>query len=87
VHCSLTMVVFLDLYTPLLYAYQIKNLPAPPKSEQEENVIRNTLSAIGVAYSHLNDDVLVPSHIEAERTRRILVSDFFLLRRDDLLAL
>lgn len=54
---------------------------APPPSKKEEDVIRNTLNAIGVAYSHLNDDVLVPSHIEAERTRRILVR--IVLTRDE----
>jgi hypothetical protein len=52
----------------------MKLLTAPPPNEQEENLIRKTLNAIGVAYSHLNDDVLVPSHIEEERTRRILAS-------------
>jgi len=42
-----------------------------PKSEQD--VIQKTLNAIGVTYSHMNDDILVPSRIEAERTKQTLI--------------
>ena len=63
------LVSLLSVSCPLLI-----NFTAPPLSKKEDDVIRNTLGAIGVAYSHLNDDILVPSHIEEERTRRILVS-------------
>ncbi|KAH7882176.1 P-loop containing nucleoside triphosphate hydrolase protein, partial [Phlebopus sp. FC_14] len=38
----------------------------------EENDIQKTLSAIGVKYSHRNDDVLLPSRIEEERARKAL---------------
>lgn len=42
-----------------------------PRSEQD--VIQKTLNAIGVTYSHMNDDILVPSRIEAERTKQTLI--------------
>ncbi|KIK94177.1 hypothetical protein PAXRUDRAFT_784462 [Paxillus rubicundulus Ve08.2h10] len=42
----------------------------PP--EVDENDIQKTLGAIGVKYSHLNDDVLLPSRIEEERSRNAL---------------
>jgi hypothetical protein len=48
------------------------SLEPPPSQVQEENVIQKTLNAIGVTYSHRNDEVLVPSRIEEERTRNTL---------------
>jgi len=38
----------------------------------EEDVIQRTLNAIGVAYSHVNDELLQPSRIEEERTKDTL---------------
>ena len=68
---------------------QIQNLTEPhiappsvrPKTEQD--MIQKTLNAIGVTYSHMNDDILVPSRIEAERTKQTLIVRglFFLYRR------
>ncbi|KAF9238323.1 P-loop containing nucleoside triphosphate hydrolase protein [Melanogaster broomeanus] len=43
-----------------------------PPELVEENDIHKTLSAIGVKYSHRNDDVLLPSRIEEERSRNAL---------------
>jgi hypothetical protein len=46
-------------------------------------MIQKTLNAIGVTYSHMNDDILVPSRIEAERTKQTLIVRgllFFLYR-------
>ena len=41
-------------------------------------MIQKTLNAIGVTYSHMNDDVLVSSRIEAERTKQsLIVRDVF----------
>ncbi|KAF5375367.1 hypothetical protein D9615_008005 [Tricholomella constricta] len=46
---------------------------APPSAEtREQDAIQKTLSAIGVKYSHHNDQVLVPSRIEEERTKKTL---------------
>ncbi|PPQ75889.1 hypothetical protein CVT26_000154 [Gymnopilus dilepis] len=46
---------------------------APPSTTpREQDVIKKTLSAIGVRYSHQNDDVLMPSKIEAERVQTLL---------------
>jgi hypothetical protein len=52
-----------------------------PPEVAEDNDIHKTLSAIGVKYSHRNDDVLLPSRIEEERSRNALkvsISDFHL---------
>ncbi|KAH7924359.1 hypothetical protein BV22DRAFT_517474 [Leucogyrophana mollusca] len=43
-----------------------------PPEIAEENDIHKTLNAIGVKYSHRNDDVLLPSRIEEERSRNAL---------------
>jgi len=49
-------------------------LLAPPATvPREQDVIQKTLNAIGVTYSHMNDDILVPSKIEAERTKQSLL--------------
>ncbi|PPQ95985.1 LOW QUALITY PROTEIN: hypothetical protein CVT26_016201 [Gymnopilus dilepis] len=46
---------------------------APPSTTpREQDVIKKTLSAIGVRHSHQNDDVLLPSKIEAERVQTLL---------------
>ena len=49
--------------------------PAPPsiRPKTEQDMIQRTLNAIGVTYSHMNDDILVPSRIEAERTKQTLI--------------
>ncbi|PFH46505.1 hypothetical protein AMATHDRAFT_69676 [Amanita thiersii Skay4041] len=44
----------------------------PRKNRTEKDVIQKTLNAIGVAYSHMNDEILQPSRIEEERTRDTL---------------
>ncbi|KAF8904775.1 P-loop containing nucleoside triphosphate hydrolase protein [Gymnopilus junonius] len=44
----------------------------PPTAPREQDVIKHTLSAIGVTYSHQNDEILVPSKIEAERVQTLL---------------
>jgi len=50
------------------------SLSAPPATvPREQDVIQKTLNAIGVTYSHMNDDILVPSKIEAERTKQSLL--------------
>lgn len=48
---------------------------APPSTrpKTEQDMIQKTLNAIGVTYSHMNDDILVPSRIEAERTKQTLI--------------
>jgi hypothetical protein len=48
---------------------------APPsiRPKTEQDMIQKTLNAIGVTYSHMNDDILVPSRIEAERTKQTLI--------------
>lgn len=47
---------------------------APPTMEtREQDIIQKTLNAIGVTYSHHNDEILVPSRIEEERTKKVLV--------------
>ncbi|KAG6907722.1 hypothetical protein DXG01_007635 [Tephrocybe rancida] len=47
---------------------------APPSAEtREQDAIQKTLSAIGVKYSHHNDQVLAPSRIEEERTKKTLL--------------
>ncbi|KAF8556760.1 hypothetical protein OG21DRAFT_1553783 [Imleria badia] len=43
-----------------------------PPDVPEENDIQKALGAIGVKYSHRNDDVLLPSRIEEERSRNAL---------------
>ncbi|KAI5985016.1 RAD26-like SNF2 family DNA-dependent ATPase [Pisolithus albus] len=43
-----------------------------PPDLAEENDVQKTLSAIGVRYSHRNDDILQPSRIEEERSRDAL---------------
>jgi hypothetical protein len=43
-----------------------------PPEVPEGNDIQKALGAIGVKYSHRNDDVLLPSRIEEERSRNAL---------------
>jgi len=43
-----------------------------PPDVAEDNDIQKTFSAIGVKYSHRNDDILQPSRIEEERSRDAL---------------
>ena len=45
---------------------------AEPPDVAEDNDIQKTLGAIGVKYSHRNDDILQPSRIEEERLRDAL---------------
>ena len=50
------------------------NSLAPPASERrEQDAIHKTLNAIGVMYSHHNDEILMPSRIEEERSKKMLV--------------
>jgi hypothetical protein len=49
----------------------------PPAESREQDVIQKTLNAIGVMYSHHNDEILVPSRIEEERTKKMLVCGVF----------
>ncbi|KAG6856842.1 hypothetical protein H0H87_012900 [Tephrocybe sp. NHM501043] len=47
----------------------------PPSSSaetREQDAIQKTLSAIGVKYSHHNDQIIAPSRIEEERTKNTL---------------
>ncbi|KAG8215230.1 RAD26-like SNF2 family DNA-dependent ATPase [Butyriboletus roseoflavus] len=43
-----------------------------PPEVLDENDMHKTLGALGVKYSHRNDDVLLPSRIEEERSRKAL---------------
>ncbi|KIM41907.1 hypothetical protein M413DRAFT_445116 [Hebeloma cylindrosporum] len=45
----------------------------PLTTPREQDVIQKTLNAIGVRYSHMNDEILVPSKIEEERTKQTLL--------------
>jgi len=45
----------------------------PLTAPREQDVIQKTLNAIGVRYSHMNDEILVPSRIEEERTKQALL--------------
>ncbi|KAJ2927608.1 hypothetical protein H1R20_g9482, partial [Candolleomyces eurysporus] len=47
-------------------------LPSAESTEQDD--IQRTLNTIGVKYSHLNDQILVPSRIEEERTKRTILN-------------
>ena len=38
----------------------------------DNDAIQKTLNAIGVTYSHINDELLLPSRIEEERTKTTL---------------
>lgn len=57
-----------DLINHLMEGY----ISAPPTEQREQDVIQQTLNSIGVKYSHLNHDILVPSRIEEERTKTTL---------------
>ena len=58
----------------MIYLFVQKNnevlVSDPP--EVPEDDIQKALGAIGVKYSHRNDDVLLPSRIEEERSRNAL---------------
>lgn len=45
----------------------------PLTAPREQDIIQKTLNAIGVRYSHMNDEILVPSRIEEERTKQTLL--------------
>ena len=53
---------------------QLTHEPDPP-AVPEENGIQKTLNAVGVKYSHRNDEVLLPSRVEEERSRNALLVD------------
>ncbi|KAJ2911902.1 hypothetical protein MD484_g8516, partial [Candolleomyces efflorescens] len=53
-------------------------LPSAESTEQDD--IQRTLNTIGVRYSHLNDQILVPSRIEEERTKRTILVSIFVVR-------
>ena len=40
--------------------------------QTEHDIIQRTLNAIGVSYSHMNDEILVPSKIEEARTKELI---------------
>ncbi|TFK37622.1 P-loop containing nucleoside triphosphate hydrolase protein [Crucibulum laeve] len=46
----------------------------PEAQVREQSAIQSTLNSVGVKYSHFNDQILVPSRIEEERTKKALVS-------------
>lgn len=49
--------------------------PAPQLSDlSEEDSIQTILNTIGVKYSHLNDEILMPSRIEEERTKKSVMA-------------
>ncbi|KAF9463307.1 P-loop containing nucleoside triphosphate hydrolase protein [Collybia nuda] len=56
-----------------LGAFLFNDDPSPAES-REQDVIQRTLNAIGVKYSHHNDEVLVPSRIGEERTKKTLLN-------------
>ena len=45
-----------------------------PLDPREGDSIRDTLNTVGVKYSHHNDEVLLPSRIEEERTKKTLTA-------------
>lgn len=45
-----------------------------PSTLNEEDSIQAILNTIGVKYSHLNDEILLPSRIEEERTKKSLMA-------------
>ncbi|KAG6868651.1 hypothetical protein C0993_012456 [Termitomyces sp. T159_Od127] len=44
-----------------------------PKDKEDIDAIQKTLSSIGVKYSHHNDQIIAPSRIEEERTKKTLL--------------
>ncbi|KAG6830528.1 hypothetical protein H0H92_000200 [Tricholoma furcatifolium] len=55
---------------------------APPVSEnREQDGIQKILNSIGVKYSHHNDQIIAPSRIEEERTKKILLNQKTARRR------
>lgn len=48
------------------------SLAVPDVQDIGKDVIQKTLNAIGVRYSHINDELLKPSRIEEERTKDTL---------------
>ena len=46
--------------------------PAPPEVEHKPNDIEKTLNAIGVHYTHRNDDLIAESAIEGQRMQLML---------------
>ena len=48
-----------------------------PLNLREGDSIRDILNTIGVKYSHHNDEVLLPSWIEEERTKKTLTACCF----------
>lgn len=72
-----------DICEPFSFPFLLERIyPAPPSVQprSEQDVIQKTLNAIGVTYSHMNDDILAPSRIEAERTKQsLVVRDVFFL--------
>ena len=57
----------------LFFWNHIYSAPPSIRPKTEQDMIQKTLNAIGVTYSHMNDDILVPSRIEAERTKQTLI--------------
>lgn len=67
------MVKLYFLSLTLLKSNVGRMLAPPPTESREQDVIQKTLNSVGVMYSHHNDEILVPSRIEEERTKKMLV--------------
>ncbi|KAG6890202.1 hypothetical protein C0995_010213 [Termitomyces sp. Mi166 len=46
----------------------------PTSESREQDAIQKTLNSIGVKYSHHNDQIIAPSRIEEERTKKTLLT-------------
>jgi Helicase-associated putative binding domain, C-terminal len=73
----LTMVKAYFLWFAFMKLSACRMVAPPPAESREQDVIQKTLNAIGVMYSHHNDEILVPSRIEEERTKKMLVRGIF----------
>ena len=71
-----------------IYGHSNPFTDPPLTAPREQDVIQKTLNAIGVRYSHMNDEILVPSKIEEERTKQTLLVrvDISLLSNKNLLT-
>lgn len=68
---SLTMVGDLLLYLSTSHSFLHPHL-APPELDHKPDDIEKTLNAIGVHYTHRNDDLIAPSAIEGQRMQVML---------------
>ncbi|KAG6891443.1 hypothetical protein C0992_006702 [Termitomyces sp. T32_za158] len=63
----------IHVFIVLSYANEIV-LALPNPENREQDAIQKTLSSIGVKYSHHNDQIIAPSRIEEERTKKTLLT-------------